>query len=426
MQKNQLVAQLNAPLRAQRLDALRQLKALTNSGDLPAPVMTQYVNNHIHTTYSFSPYSPAMAVYMAWQNGLPTAGIMDHDSVSGAYEFIEAGEIAGIATTVGIECRVDVSRTPLGMRRINNTDQSGVAYTALHGIPHQNIEMVNGYFAPFRCNRNIRNHAMCERISELVKPSGLSLSFEEDVLPLSMHHEGGGVTERHILYALTKKITALCTTPDEVIEFLSAKLGMCVSDKIKAMLRTAPAEYYEYDILGALKAELVEKFYIDATDECPDVRDFIKLAKASQGIATYPYLGDVGDSVTGDKKTQKFEDDYLDFLFDIIGEIGYKAIAFMPTRNTQVQLERVMALSDKCGFFQISGEDINSPRQGFICKSLDNPAFAHLIRAAWALIGHEMAATEDLCDSFVSDETAGRYHGLAERIEHFYEIGKAL
>ena len=35
---------------------------------------------------------------------------------------------------------------------------------------------------------------------------------------------------------------------------------------------------YEYDLLGALKSNLVEKFYIDADEECPDVTEMIALA----------------------------------------------------------------------------------------------------------------------------------------------------
>lgn len=62
------------------LEQLRDIKARTDKAELPAPPDTYYVNNHIHTTYSFSPYNPTEAVYMAWKNGLKTAGIMDHDS----------------------------------------------------------------------------------------------------------------------------------------------------------------------------------------------------------------------------------------------------------------------------------------------------------------------------------------------------------
>ena len=67
----------------ERLAALRELKAVAEP-----PVQGVFVNNHIHTSYSFSPYTPTSAVYFAWKAGLRTAGIMDHDSISGAKEWV--------------------------------------------------------------------------------------------------------------------------------------------------------------------------------------------------------------------------------------------------------------------------------------------------------------------------------------------------
>ena len=119
--------------------------------------MATYVNNHIHTIYSFSPYTPTTAVEAALKNGLKTAGIMDHDSVGGAKEFIEAGKKYNMPVTVGVECRVDMSKTRLNGKRINNPDQKSVAYVAMHGIPHQNIDKVDAFFAPY----NIKVNAVC-------------------------------------------------------------------------------------------------------------------------------------------------------------------------------------------------------------------------------------------------------------------------
>ena len=39
--------------------------------------------------------------------------------------------------------------------------------------------------------------------------------------------------------------------------------------------------------------------------------------------------------------------------------------------------------------FQVSGEDINSPRQIFVIKAMENPMFRNLIDATWKLIEHE-------------------------------------
>lgn len=106
------IAQLNAPDSWDRLDALKALMQKIQDGEMEAPTQLNSVNNHIHTTYSFSPYSPTKAVWMAYQAGLQTAGIMDHDSIAGAREFIKAGEIVGMATTIGMELRAKADDTP--------------------------------------------------------------------------------------------------------------------------------------------------------------------------------------------------------------------------------------------------------------------------------------------------------------------------
>ncbi len=386
-----------------------------------APEKTGFTNCHIHTTYSFSPYSPAEAVWRAYRAGLATAGIMDHDSISGAREFIEAGKIVGLPVTVGVECRVKMDTTPLVGKRINNPDQISVAYLAMHGIPHQNIDRVDEFFRPYRVARGERNKKMCEKINEIVSPHGLSLDYERDVLPLSMHHEGGSVTERHLLFALTKKITEAYKTPAEVVDFISVKLGVSISSKVKDQILAGEStpDYYEYDILGALKSGLVSLFYIDADEECPGVRDFVALAKEVGAIPAYAYLGDVTNSVTGDKKAQKFEDDYLDLLVDTLKELGFYAITYMPSRNTDAQLERIMRLCRENGFFEISGEDINSSRQSFICPALAKPECAHLAPAAHALIGHELASTEDISNGMFTEKNVAQMPTLEQRIKYF-------
>lgn len=360
-----------------------------------APVKEScYINNHIHTTHSFSPYTPAQAVYTAYMNGLATAGIVDHDTTLGAREFIEAGAKIGMPVTVGAECRIDMSGTSLCGKRLNNPDQVSVAYVAMHGIPHSNIERVDEFLAPYRAKRNIRNRKMIENINALVSPFGVAIDFDSDVLPLSTT----SVTERHLLFALAKKITGKYTEPEQVVAFMKDVMGIPVSGKNEENIlngKNTP-NFYEYDILGVLKGNLVEKIYVDADAELPKVEEYIDMVRRNGGISAYAYLGDVGNSVTGDKKTQKFEDDYIEELFDVIENYGFDAVTFMPTRNTEAQLDRVMELCKERGLFQISGEDINSPRQKFVCPAYENPKFAHLVEAAHTLIKYENMADTDL------------------------------
>jgi len=418
---------LNAPTKDARLAALRELMPLYKNGTLAAPAVTSYVNNHIHTTYSFSPYSPTAAAYTAWKNGLSTAGIMDHDSIAGAEEFIEAGEIIGIATTVGIECRCRMDKTLFVGKRINNTDQDSVAYLTAHGIPHQNIAKVQAWLTPYRAKRELRNRAMVANINRIVGPAGIMLDYDSDIRPISLAEEGGSVTERHILFALANKIIAnisLITAANgaQVLDLL-AKFNIQLTEKTHDLLLNHTKDsFYPYYLLGVLKASMVEQFYIDATDECPEVHDFIAFIREVDGISCYAYLGDVGNSITGDKRTQAFEDSYLDELAAWLADTGFNAITYMPTRNTHQQLARLMSLCDKYGFFQISGEDINTPFQSFICKALDDPAYKHLITATWALIGHEREASKNAQNSMFSDKTIAAMPLLADRVNYFVNI----
>jgi hypothetical protein len=134
----------------------------------------------------------------------------------------------------------------------------------------------------------------------------------------------------------------------------------------------------------------------------------------------------VTDSVTGDKKAQAFEDGYLDELFALLKEIGFKAVTYMPSRNTRGQLVRVRELCDRHGFFQISGEDINQPRQPFICTAMRDPFFANLYDAAWALIGHERLATKSLSRGFFAPKTCRDYPDLAGRVQAYRDQALAL
>ncbi|MEA4889251.1 MAG: PHP domain-containing protein [Clostridiaceae bacterium] len=421
-----LLQQLNAPTCVQRLDALRQLKALLDAGRLAPSPVGRDVNNHIHTQYSFSPYSPAKAVWMAARAGLSTAGIMDHDSIGGAREFIEAGEIIGLPTTIGAECRASFAGTSLNGRRINNPDQPTVAYVALHGIPHSEIDAVADYFRPVQEARGRRNRLMTDRLNRLLQPADIRLDYDRDIVVLSLAGEGGEVTERHLLFAVAGKLLQRFGAGSQLVEFLTAVLKIPVREKAQAQLTDPANPHIAYDLLGVLKSDLVEKFYLEATEECPPIDELAAFAQAHGIILAYAYLGDVTASVTGDKKAQNFEDSYLDELFTVLHQVGFNAVTYMPSRNTREQLLRLRRLCEQNGFFQISGEDINQPRQSFICTAMRDPLFANLYDAAWALIGHERLASRDLEQGLFSRTTCREWPDLGGRIGHFRDAALTL
>ncbi len=376
-----ILNKLNAPTKAERLANLAEvLKTTTFPEAVP-----QYINNHIHTTYSFSPYSPTAAVYAARMEGLCTAGIIDHDSISGAQEFLEAARMIDMPVTIGMEARISMDGTRLQGRRTNNPDQVGVSYMTIQAVPHDKIAALTEFFKPYQAARHERNRKMIAKINALLS---LDLDYDRDVLPLSESWDNGGVTERHLMYALAIRLVKEVGKGPAMVKKL-ASMGLKLSAKQEAQMLDTAYPFYEYDLLGILKSAFVPQIFIDATEECPKLPDMVKLCADVDAYLCYAYLGDVGDSVTGDKKAQKFEDDYLDDVFECLKEEGVKAVTYMPTRNTPAQLERLRSLCDSYGMFQISGEDINSPRQSFVIKAMENPMFANLIDATWKLIAHE-------------------------------------
>jgi hypothetical protein len=116
---------------------------------------------------------------------------------------------------------------------------------------------------------------------------------------------------------------------------------------------------------------------------------------------------------------------FLEELFALLKGLGFKAIMYMPTRNNMEQLIGAKNLCKKYDFFEISGENVNSPRQSFVCCIYKRREFKDLIDSKWVLISHEKASTYNIEDGMFSLKTLTKYTNLQERIKIYKEIGMA-
>ena len=242
-------------------------------------------------------------------------------------------------------------------------------------------------------------------------------------MPLSRYDEGGAVTERHICMALVNKLKEKMKDSKQIISFLVEQLNIPISKTEEKRVLEQNPTCYDYDILCIIKKNLVEKFYIDAYEECMHIKDFIALTKKIGCISAYAYLGDVIDTSEGDKKTQRFEDAYIDVLMNELKRLDFDAITYMPSRNTRYQLSKVMSLCREYGFFEINGEDINSPRQKFV-SSFDDEMFDHLKDMTYALIGHEIAVTENIENSMFSEKIKKEFPKINDRIGYYKSLAR--
>src|SRR5690606_31433589 len=95
-------------------------------------------------------------------------------------------------------------------------------------------------------------------------------------------------------------------------------------------------------------------------------------------------------------------------------------------RNTPEQLERVSRLASENGLIEVSGVDINQPRQVFACPELSEPRFAHLNTSTWAMVAHEMLSNADVTLGLLHPHNPLAELPLNERIERYGEAGPEL
>jgi hypothetical protein len=392
------------------------------------------INNHIHTIYSFSPYSPAMAAFLARNAGLAAAGSVDHDSITAADEMLSACSVLGIGGCAGFEVRVsfktdvDGEVTPFAERKLNNPDSVGYAYMTVQGIPRQFIRNAAEFLEPLKTQRLKRTKAMAVSANIFLREAGLSeIDFEQDIICKSKYYEGGGITERHLLAATAEKISLKYGRGTELVEKLTSKIGITISPKLGVLLSDINNPHYIYDLLGILKTEFLPRIYIQPEEgECIPAKKVTAFADSICAISAYAYLGDICESPTGDKKAEKFEDDYIEELLTELSRLGYRAVTYMPPRNTIEQLHVLRKLSTEWGFMEISGVDINSSRQSFNCPEVLREEFRHLVDTTWALIAHERLASVDTRYGLFSDKNPLFSLDLAQRFEIYGGFGKKL
>jgi predicted metal-dependent phosphoesterase TrpH len=151
--------------------------------------LTEYVDLHIHSTYSDGALTPAEIVREAERAGLKAVGITDHDSVDGLEIARIEGKKSGIEVVGGVE--MSVSTMDLDVHHIGYfVDPNG--------------SELRRYLEFFKETRLDRAHRMVKRLNEL----GVDLNLDT-VLGIGGE---GSIGRMHIAKALVRE--KLCPTID--------------------------------------------------------------------------------------------------------------------------------------------------------------------------------------------------------------------
>lgn len=363
-----------------RLDALRELKRLEDTGVINPPKKMGGVNTHIHTSESFSIFrSPSEAAWIGYRSGLEVLGINDHYTIAGHGEFGEACKILGLRATFSIEAMAMSEQAKEEGERYNDPKNPGRIYLSGKGVTHDlERESESGkLLMTMRAALRKRCEEMTERTGSILREidSSLSLSFE-DVLRFTPR---GTVTERHVAEAIAELINRRFPVVDDRKEFLRKLLGSFRDGDL-----SAEGRFQDLIRNGLLKAG--SPAYVEEPQEAfPSLDNLVKLFRDYGAIPAYPVLGN--------PLTEK--ESNLDSLFDELQDLGIFAVEVIPNRNTRERLQDILDVAEKHGFPVFNGTEHNtkSPQPILDNLSKDSCFLSTFRRGAYLILGHQFLST---------------------------------
>lgn len=129
---------------------------------------------------------------------------------------------------------------------------------------------------------------------------------------------------------------------------------------------------------------------IDPMDTESGIENTIRECFGLEKVIVVPSKGDGKElKYIGEAAARFFEDDILDEMFHCLASYGMPGFSYAPSRNQPDQVEHVRHLCKEFQMLEVCGEDINQPRQSFICEQNNEADKQFFNDSAWASIGHE-------------------------------------
>ena len=341
----------------------------------PHPRFRPVANNHLHSFFSFNAegHSPTSLAWLARENGISLAGIVDFDVLDGIEEFLEAADRAGVRGSAGMETRVFIPE--FGDREINSPGEPGIFYHMGIGFTSCDVPAESASILErMRMRASGRNRLIIERVNEYLRP--IAIDYDRDVLPLT---PSGNPTERHMVSAYMR---AADIETQDAAAFWEEKIG--------ARPEGDPAAFQ-----NQIRSRLMKKGgvgYIAPTSESfPAIEEVNLLITACGAIPCATWL---------DGTSQGEQD--MEELLSLLMRKGVSILNVIPDRNWNIRdssardlkirnLYKVMDLAESLCIPVIAGTEMNSfgqkPVDDFDSEAL-SPLRERFLNGAYFIYGH--------------------------------------
>jgi hypothetical protein len=365
-------------VRAETLEAL--------AGRMVSGPSNENVNMHFHSFFSYNAegWSPSHIASEAKQAGLYAAGLCDFDVLDGQDEFLNAGELLGLRSTVNVETRVFLSE--YADKEISSPGEPGVTYIMGAGfarpLVHGSLQAIG--LRGYRERATLRNEELIERINAHVPD--IAVNYETDVLPLTPLN---GATERHIMRAYVNKAQERFGSDSDVAAYWAGLMGKPVED-LEKMLGTPAIE-------EAVRSKLAKRggfgYVQPSADTFPMVQEFIDWVLSCEAIPMITWLDGTSD---GEKDGRA--------MLECLTAKGCAALNIVPDRNWNYRdpeqkaikvanLEEIVRAADDMGLPINIGTEMNKAGLPFV-DDLSGEVlsrFKHsFLRGARIMVGHSI------------------------------------
>ena len=303
--------------REERRKAVQELSQARKKGEWLPPEPGDWMNLHGHTFHSFNSegWSPSRLVFEGVQGGLEIVGSVDFDVLDAMEEVLEAGDLLGIKTVVGLETRIFIPE--YSDRELNSPGEPGIAYFMITGCYRLPDRDSKGFKILNRLKETAqrRNRDMVGRINEHL--GSVQLDFEKDVLPMT---PSANPTERHLVEAYTNKGKEVYkNTPSDLLEFWADRFGMTTKELEPILNETNSFQ-------ELLRSKLMKKGGVGYAQpdpsSFPTLQEMVELANEMGALPTYAFL----DGTTPGESN-------MSELLEFFSDKGVCALNIIPDRN---------------------------------------------------------------------------------------------
>ncbi len=411
--KDALVNKLDDFDAAVRGDALQEL-CVEATGGMEHEAAGSAMNCHAHTFYSYNAYgySPSHFAWLAKQEGLSVAGIVDFDVLDGLDEFLNASQLLNLKGCVSLEARTFVPE--FADRVINSPGEPGVAYHMGLGFTTTDLPAEAATFlAEMRSSSDERNRGLLERVNAFMAP--VELDYEKDVQGLT---PAGNATERHICLAYARKAVEVFPSSEDLAQFWSEKLGVDSAEldlpdggNLQALIRSKTMKR------GGVG------YVQPGSGSFPDMSDMNRFVLESGAIPALTWLDGTSDG-----------EQAIEELLELSMKSGVAAINIIPARNFTAgmmddkldNLYTIVERAEKLGLPVLVGTEMNSPGLKFVDDfsvvelALLLPVFQ---KGAYIVYAHSVLQS---CAGlgYLSDWAASAFDGVEKKNEFYEEFGR--